>query len=94
MCEIIEKNRIENKLSTLVSLVLDGQLSTKDAAAKASVSISYFEAYKQGFAKGRAEERALFAKVIDRVKKGDSPEQIIASGAPKEVVDIVMTIKD
>ena len=43
---------------------------------------------------GRAEERTLFAKVIDRVKKRDSPEQIIASGVPKEVVDIVMTIKD
>lgn len=35
------KNRIENKLSTLVSLVLDGQLSTKDAAAKASVKKKY-----------------------------------------------------
>lgn len=78
----------------MVNLVLNGQLSTKDAAAKASVSVSYFETYKQEFAKGRAEERALFAKVIDRVKRGDSPEQIIASGAPKEVIDIVMTIKD
>lgn len=42
----------------------------------------------------RKEERALFAKVINRVKRGDSPEQIIASGAPKEVVDLVMTIND
>ena len=43
---------------------------------------------------GRTEERALFAKTINRVKMGDSPEQIIASGVPKEIVDLVMTIKD
>ena len=45
-------------------------------------------------AKGRAEERSLFMEVIDRIKKGDSPEQIIASGVPKEIVDLVMTIRD
>ena len=45
MCEVMEKAeekvRSRSKLSTLAGLVLDGQISTKDAAAKASVKKKY-----------------------------------------------------
>lgn len=57
--------------------------------------LSYTASVKsESEAKGRAEERTLFMEVIDRIKKGDSPEQIVASGVPKEVVDLVMTIRN
>lgn len=80
MYEVIAKNkekvRRDSKLSKLVSLVLDGQLSTKEAAAKASVSVSYFESYKQGFVEGALQKGIQVYHNIR--KRGISKEEALA----------------
>ena len=80
MCEVIEKDeekvRSRSKLSTLAGLVLDGQLSAKDATAKASVSVSYFEAYKQGFVEGALQKGIQIYHNMR--KRGISKEEALA----------------
>ena len=66
----------KSKLSTLASLVLNDQLSTKEAAAKASVSVSYFESYKQGFVEGALQKGI---QVYHNIRKcGISKEEALA----------------
>lgn len=100
----------ENKMIKVLTDLLNSDLSSSNKIeALKSDGIKVTEEIEEGVedmctytasiraeseAKGRAEERSLFMEVIDRIKKGDSPEQIIASGVPKEIVDLVMTIRD
>lgn len=93
MCEVMEKDeekvRSRSKLSTLVSLVLNGQLSAKDAAAKASVSVSYFEAYKQEFVEGQR----LLAKTILLLRDGYTEKELLDQGIDENTIDLAMTLK-
>ena len=65
-----------------------------DSIRKEGFAEGRAEGRTEGRAEGRTEERTLFMKVIDRVKRGDTPEQIITSGVPKEIVDLVMTLRN
>lgn len=93
MCEVIEKDeekvRSRSKLSTLAGLVLDGQLSAKEAAAKASVSVSYFESYKQGFVEGQH----LLAKTILLLRNGHTEKELLDQDIDKHTIDLAMTLK-
>lgn len=93
VCEVIEKDeekvRSRSKLSTLAGLVLDGQLSAKEAAAKASVSVSYFESYKQGFVEGQH----LLAKTILLLRNGHTEKELLDQDIDKHTIDLAMTLK-
>ena len=91
MCEVIEKDeeKVRSKLSKLASLVLNGQLSTKEAAAKASVSVSYFESYKQGFVEGQH----LLAKTILLLRNGHTEKELLDQDIDKHTIDLAMTLK-
>ena len=93
VCEVIEKDeekvRSRSKLSKLASLVLNGQLSTKEAAAKASVSVSYFEAYKQGFAEGQR----LLAKTILLLRDGYTEKELLDQGIDENTIALANSVK-
>ena len=91
------KDAVDQAVQRCIAENILSSFLTKHRAEVMDVCITEFneKAYVDSIRReGRAEERTLFMKVIDRVKKGDTPEQIIASGVPKEVVDLVMTLRN
>ena len=49
--------------------------------------------FSEGRAEGRAEGQSLLAEAVKRLKAGETPEQILASGIDKETVAIALTIR-
>lgn len=49
--------------------------------------------FSEGRAEGRAEGQSLLAEAVKRLKAGETPEQILASGMDEETVAIALTIR-
>ena len=51
------------------------------------------EGHAEGFAEGRAEGQNLLATVVQRLRKGETPERILASGVDLKTIELAQTIK-
>ena len=51
------------------------------------------EGHAEGFAEGRAEGQNLLATGVQRLRKGETPERILASGVDLKTIELAQTIK-
>ena len=51
------------------------------------------EGIEKGLAKGRSEERKTLLEIVQKLKEGKTPEQLIADGMEKESVDSAITLR-
>ena len=47
----------------------------------------------EGLAKGRSEERKTLLEIVQKLKEGKSPEQLVADGMGKESVDSAIMLR-
>lgn len=66
-------------------------LAEKYAEADLNAMKSY--ALRTGRKEGRKEGEDILADTVVRLRNGESPEQIVASGIPQHTVDLAMTIQ-
>ena len=48
---------------------------------------------QEGFQEGRQEGQNILVDAVNRLRRGETPEQIIASGIDQKTVDLALTIK-
>ena len=48
---------------------------------------------EKGLAKGRSEERKTLLEIVQKLKEGKTPEQLVADGMEKESVDSAITLR-
>ena len=51
------------------------------------------EGIEKGLAKGRSEERKTLLEIVQKLKEGKTPEQLVADGMEKESVDSAITLR-
>ena len=51
------------------------------------------EGIEKGLAKGRSEERKTLLEIVQTLKEGKTPEQLVADGMEKESVDSAITLR-
>lgn len=51
------------------------------------------EGLAEGLAKGRSEERKTLLEIVQKLKEGKTPEQLVANGMEKESVDSAIILK-
>ena len=48
---------------------------------------------EKGLAKGRSEERKTLLEIVQKLKEGKTPEQLVEDGMEKESVDSAITLR-
>ena len=51
------------------------------------------EGLAEGLEKGRSEERKTLLEIVQKLKEGKSPEQLVADGMEKESVDSAIMLR-
>ena len=51
------------------------------------------EGREEGLAEGRSEERKTLLEIVQKLKEGKTPEQLVADGMEKESVDSAIMLK-
>ena len=49
--------------------------------------------HSEGLEKGRSEERKTLLEIVQKLKEGKTPEQLVADGMEKESVDSAITLR-
>lgn len=51
------------------------------------------EGREEGLAEGRSEERKTLLEIVQKLKEGKTPEQLVAAGMEKESVDSAIMLR-
>lgn len=51
------------------------------------------EGREEGLAEGRSEERKTLLEIVQKLKEGKTPEQLVADGMEKEFVDSAIMLR-
>ncbi len=51
------------------------------------------EGQEEGLAEGRSEERKTLLEIVQKLKEGKTPEQLVADGMEKESVDSAIMLR-
>ena len=89
--ECIEENILRDFLEQHRREVCDMCLTEFDE--KKYEDVLREEGREEGLAEGRAEERKTLLEIVQKLKEGKTPEQLVADGMEKESVDSAITLR-
>ena len=89
--ECIEENILRDFLEQHRREVCDMCLTEFDE--KKYEDVLREEGREEGLAEGRSEERKTLLEIVQKLKEGKTPEQLVADGMEKESVDSAITLR-
>ena len=85
---------IKMKNDVLKTFLLKHRAEVKDVCITEYNEKTFVDGIREeGRAEGRAEGQNLLVTVVQRLRKGETPEQIQASGIDSQTVELAQTIK-
>lgn len=89
--ECIEENILRDFLEQHRREVCDMCLTEFDE--KKYEDVLREEGREEGLAEGRSEERKTLLEIVQKLKEGKTPEQLVADGMEKESVDLPIMLR-